>query len=81
MAQPKKDTRKYHVVRVKGWNETVLNTYDDVDAALQYMNSYGKKNRTGIIATIKANLTDAGLKDREQIAVYDEWLNRILGEK
>lgn len=77
--RPKKDTRKYHVVRVKGFTEMVLNTYDDEGAALDYMNHYGKKNRTGIIAVVKGDLTeDNKIINREQISVYDEWLNRIL---
>lgn len=41
--RPKKDTRKYHVVRVKGFTETVLNTFDDEGAALDDMNRYGKR--------------------------------------
>ena len=79
MSRPKKDTRKYHVVRVKGFIETVLNTFDDEGAALDDMNRYGKKNRTGIIAVVKGDLTeDNKIINREQISVYDEWLQRIL---
>jgi len=79
MARAKKDTRKYHVVRVKGFTETVLNTFDDEGAALEDMNRYGKKNRTGIIAVVKGDLTeDNKIINREQISVYDEWLQRIL---
>lgn len=79
MENAKKDTQKYYVVRVKGMDETILKTYDDDGAALNHMNYYGKKNRTGIIAVVKGDLTDDGeIINREQIGVYDEWLTRIL---
>ena len=77
-----KDTRKYHVVRVNGWTETVIKTFDDEVAAVKEMNSIGRKNQVGIIATVKGDLTeDFKVIHREQIGVYDEWLNRILRQK
>lgn len=77
-----KDTRKYHVVRVSGWTETVIKTFDDEVAAVKEMNRIGRKNQVGIIATVKGDLTeDFKVIHREQIGVYDEWLNRILRQK
>lgn len=79
MATIKKDERKYFVVRVKGMDETILKVFGGEGAAVDYMNHYGKKNRTGIIAVVKGDLSDDGeIINREQIGVYDEWLTRIL---
>ena len=73
------DTRKFHVVRVKGMTETVLQTYEDGTEAVDYMNYYGKKNHSGIIAVVKGDLTESGaVIHREQIGVYDAWLERLL---
>lgn len=81
----KTDDRKYFVINVKGNDETVLYEYDDENAAKEKMTILGRKQKSdrGIICVVKARLNEDGNIDyrgREDIAVYNRWLERILSE-
>lgn len=75
--------RKYLVVNVFGNTEKVLHSYIDREEAIAKMNIIGKRNRSGgvICVILGKELADGTIaQDRETIAVYDAWLEKILKE-
>ncbi|MBP3630820.1 MAG: hypothetical protein IJ262_02000 [Clostridia bacterium] len=75
------DERKYLVVNVSGNTEKVLHSYIDRDEAISKMNIIGKRNRSGgiICVILGRELSNGSIaRGREQIAVYDAWLERLL---
>lgn len=81
----KKDNRKLYVLNVRENKERILFEYEDEHTAKLQMTILGRKQKTGegIICVVKAHLNENGEIDnryREDIAVYDGWLARVLAE-
>ena len=79
----KKDDRKFYVVNVQKNKENILFEYEDEQTAKLQMTILGRKQKPGegIICVVKAHLNEDGEIDnryREDIAVYDGWLERVL---
>lgn len=75
------DDRKYFVVRIKGNDEYILAECEDEDVAKRKMNDIGRRNKSGVIAVVKAkrfNESELDYRSKEIIEIYDKWLRKVL---